>query len=191
MFLALASIAVAESSVHMSQRRPDSIIISIALLGAGIFAREAHLPAILKNPSFDLKAIYSRTLESAKALAKTVSEDVQAYDESSLDELLARDDISAVVISLPILAQPDIIRRAWKAGKSVISEKPIAQNIATALELIQEHEEHYPDLLWLVAEQWGYEPAVRKASQFVRSLGKIRHFGMFSWRAEHHSTQVG
>jgi predicted dehydrogenase len=179
MLLALASVAVVESTVHMAQRRPDSMVIGVALLGAGIFAREAHLPVILKNPSFDLKAIYSRTIQSAQSLAKTVSGEVQAYDDESLDKLFARDDISGVVVSLPILAQPDIIRRAWKAGKSVISEKPVAQDVQTAKLLIKEHEEHYSDLLWLVAEQWGFEPAVRKAGKFVRSLGKIRHFGSF------------
>jgi predicted dehydrogenase len=181
MFLALGSVAVIESTVRMAQttKNDDAQVVNVALLGAGIFAREAHLPAILNNRSFCLKAIYSRTMASAQALASSVSDEVQLYDDSTLDKLLARDDINAVVVCLPIVSQPDIIRRAFKAGKSVLSEKPVAKDVQNAVDLIREHEERYSHLLWLIAEQFGFEPAVKKANKFVRSIGKIRHFGIF------------
>jgi predicted dehydrogenase len=51
------------------QKKP----IGIAILGAGIFAREKHVPAlkklILEKYIFSLKAIYSRSKSSAEQLA--------------------------------------------------------------------------------------------------------------------------
>lgn len=41
----------------------------------------------------------------------------------SLDDLLARSDIKAVTIALPIKNQPEYIKKALLAGKHVLSEK--------------------------------------------------------------------
>lgn len=76
--------------------------IGIALIGSGIFAKEEHLPAIKLVPSLELKAVYSRSLKSAKALSENLS-NVDLYsddsDGASYDELLKREDIKAVVIA--------------------------------------------------------------------------------------------
>ena len=37
---------------------------------------------------------------------------------------------------LPILVQPDFIKKALSAGKHVLAEKPIAKDVATATELL-------------------------------------------------------
>jgi predicted dehydrogenase len=76
--------------------------IGIALIGSGIFAKEEHLPAIQDTPILSLKAIYSRSLKSAKSLSENLS-DVEVYSDDSqgktFDDLLERDDILAVVIA--------------------------------------------------------------------------------------------
>jgi hypothetical protein len=76
--------------------------IGIAIIGSGIFAKEEHLPAIQDTPSLDLKAVYSRSLKSAKALSEKLS-DVELYsddqDGKKFDDLLKRDDIKGVVIA--------------------------------------------------------------------------------------------
>ena len=69
--------------------------IRIALLGSGIFAREAHAPALrLLAEDFEVAAIYSRSSEHAAALAATFPGPVALYTD--LSELLAREDIEAV-----------------------------------------------------------------------------------------------
>jgi hypothetical protein len=59
-------------------------------------------PAIQANPALALKAVYSRSLASAKSLSEGLN-DVELYSEdkegAGLDELLKRDDIKGVVIA--------------------------------------------------------------------------------------------
>lgn len=73
----------------------------IAIVGSGIFVKEEHLPAVLATPLLSLKAVYSRSLASAKAVSSHLS-DVDLYSEDSdknFDHLLQRDDIKAVIIA--------------------------------------------------------------------------------------------
>lgn len=100
--------------------------VNVALLGSGLFAKNAHLPAIAKQDVLKLTAVYSRSKASCDdviAAAKKLlpyADEIQSFPEevskTALDELLARSDISAVIIALPILSQPDVIRKALAAG---------------------------------------------------------------------------
>jgi predicted dehydrogenase len=77
--------------------------VGIALIGSGIFAKEEHLPAIQAASSLiSLKAIYSRSLKSAKTLSESISS-VDLYSDDSegatFDDLLKRDDIQGVIIA--------------------------------------------------------------------------------------------
>lgn len=140
-----------------------------------------HLPAIEATPSLELRAIYSRSQKSAKGLATQVKSgssvdvyyDSPAAEDKSLNALLKRDDVAAVVIALPILAQPAIIECAIRAGKHVLSEKPVAKDVAEAKRLIG----WYDALpaggkpLWAVAENWRYLASLEYAAQRVKELG--------------------
>lgn len=44
--------------------------IGIAIIGAGIFVREEHKPAVEACKDFELKAIYSKSKKSAESLLK-------------------------------------------------------------------------------------------------------------------------
>lgn len=164
----------------------------------------AHLPAIFASKSYDLKAVYSRTRASAQKVASLTSE----YDEGiaapevyydidggssqdvenvealhSLQGLLERPDIQAVIIALPIMQQPRFIRLALENGKHVLSEKPIAATVEDAQELIEFHQSKYSNLIWGVTECFRYEPAFAYAAERVRSLGKLSFF-TFTWAIE-------
>ena len=54
---------------------------------------------------------------------------------SDLDELLARDDIDAVVCDAPTTAHKDVIIKAAKAGKHVFTEKALCPTVAECLEV--------------------------------------------------------
>ncbi|RPA88228.1 NAD(P)-binding protein [Ascobolus immersus RN42] len=160
--------------------------INVALLGAGIFAKEAHLPPLLSNPNVNLVAVYSRSLNSAKSVlaeipseSSTKPESIQLYSEDSdnkLDALLARDDIKAVVIALPILTQPEVIKKCILAGKHVLSEKPVAPTVAEAVELLEWYNKNSNggDTIWSVAENFRFQAPWPKALAEANRLGGIR-----------------
>ncbi|KAK3984891.1 oxidoreductase-like protein [Cladorrhinum sp. PSN332] len=177
----------------------------IALLGAGIFATQEHLPAILAS-KFTLLAIYSRSQSSAETLAaslpESVAQNVSLYYSSpatpgkSLDDLLARSDIAAVDIALPILHQPEVIEKAIKAGKHVLSEKPVAGDIQEAQRLIVWHRglgEKKP--LWGVAENFRYMESLGFAGEKVKELGgklvtfKLERYGYVDADSKYFNTE--
>lgn len=74
-------------------------------------------------------AVWSRSLKSGESV-RGDAKDVTLYSEcsgegKSLDDLLARSEIKAVTIALPIKNQPEYIRKCLLAGKHVLSEKVV------------------------------------------------------------------
>jgi predicted dehydrogenase len=96
----------------------------------------------------------------------------------SLDDLLARPDIKAVTIALPILNQPAYIRKALLAGKHVLSEKPIAENIKDAKELLQwyRNEIDTTKVFWSVAENYRYMNSFNHAAEERKKMGRTLGF---------------
>ncbi|KAG1755291.1 uncharacterized protein EDB91DRAFT_1077261 [Suillus paluster] len=164
-----------------------------AILGAGIFVKEAHLPALqtLGPLAPKLKAVYSRSEKSAREIATeatallNTTPDVYFDGNPSLnlDALLARSDISSVIIVLPITQQPSIVFKALAAGKHVLSEKPIAADVASGAKLIAQYEAQYKPmgLMWRVAENWEVEPGHIAAGRAI-AAGKIGKVTFFSSR---------
>jgi predicted dehydrogenase len=139
--------------------------IRLALVGAGIFAQNAHLPALLTlSDRIEIVAVYSRTHATAAALAQRIGDGVAVYTD--LPALLARPDIDAVDILLPIPLQAGFVEAALRAGKHVISEKPIAPDSMTARKLMALHAGQ-PAQVWMVAENWRYEEAFEHAAQLI------------------------
>jgi predicted dehydrogenase len=125
-----------------------------------------------------LKAVWSRSLKSAQTLEVDTSK-VDVYSEDSgagksLDDLLARSDIGAVIIALPIKNQPDYIRKSLLAGKHVLSEKPVAENVKDAVELIKWYRSEIvgKGVTWAVAENQRYLNSFNRAAEAIQTLGR-------------------
>ncbi|KAJ5611788.1 hypothetical protein N7528_008893 [Penicillium herquei] len=156
--------------------------VGVAIIGSGLFAKEQHLPAVKAAEQLNLKAIYSRSRKSAQDLAGEIP-DIDLYSEDSgtgknYTDLLARDDIQAVIIGLPILIQPDFIKQALLAGKHVLSEKPIAKDVATARELMEWYHAHIDTnkVIWAVGENFRYLTKFFFAAEQVRQMGAVKNF---------------
>lgn len=144
--------------------------VRIGFIGAGIFVRDAYVPNILDlGDTFHVTAICSRTLESAQERAAQLPYPVDTMTDP--DALIARDDIDAVFVLLPIEVMPEIVAKVLAAGKALISEKPIAPTVAIGRDLIAQAR---PGQLWMVAENYRYEEAFVKAGQLVAdgAIGK-------------------
>ncbi|RBA11051.1 NAD-binding Rossmann fold oxidoreductase family protein [Fusarium proliferatum] len=176
-------------------------MVGIALLGAGIFAREQHLPAIESVGHLSLKAVYSRSEEAAISLAKQAQDMVDIYFDSpptsgrSLDDLLARSDIAAVAACATILVQPQLIRKALRAGKHVLSEKPIAQDTATAISLVQWYSSQSSPPIWAVAENFRFNESLRYAEMRTREIGgelasfRLSYYGLIRKENKYFKTE--
>jgi predicted dehydrogenase len=80
---------------------------------------------------------------------------------------------------LPIANQRDFIRAALVAGKHVLSEKPVAENLKEAAELIAWYREnHSINASWHVAENWRFLASVAAAKGEVSKLGRVLGFNV-------------
>jgi predicted dehydrogenase len=139
--------------------------IRLALIGAGIFARDSHLPALQTlSDTFEVVAVYSRSQTSATTLAEKLPGQVDIYTD--LSALLARDDIEAVNVILPIDVMPDVVEMVLSSGKHVISEKPLASDVATGRRLLARYNQQSGQV-WMVGENWRYEDAFEQAAALV------------------------
>lgn len=110
--------------------------------------------------------------------------DSPAKEDQSLKQLLARRDVQAVIIALPILNQPPVIKQAIEAGKHVLSEKPIAKDLQEGLALVKWYEALHMDKkpLWAVAENFRYmQPWLKGAELLNRMGGKLVTFKLGSY----------
>ncbi|KAF7356356.1 GFO-IDH-MocA domain-containing protein [Mycena venus] len=135
-----------------------------------------------------LHAVYSRSEKSSYEFADAavelgLSPAPAIYHDGDpsmdLDALLARSGITAVIVVLPIALQPSIVRKALAAGKHVLSEKPVAPDVAGGISLIKEYNEKYREnLVWRVAENYEAEPGFRTAGELIAAgkIGKINFF---------------
>ncbi|KAI9882257.1 MAG: hypothetical protein M1823_005995 [Watsoniomyces obsoletus] len=159
--------------------------LGVALVGSGIFAREEHLPAIQKTPHLTLRAVYSRSLKSAEALAAGTPE-IDLYSEDAGEgktyaDLLKRDDIHAVIIALPIVAQPQYIEAAINATKHVLSEKPIAKDVKDAENLLKFYHDNKGNdskdkAEWSVAENFRFHSSLLYAREQIQQMGRLFGF---------------
>lgn len=157
--------------------------VKVALVGAGIFMRDAHLPSLLAlGEQIEIIGVYSRTAQSANQVVALLHEQShhspRIYTE--LDALLAEPEIEAVDVVLPIPLLADAVGRSLAAGKHVISEKPICATVQEARDLLKVYDDVYRGrLVWMVGENWRFEAAVLKAAEIVRSgqIGKPLSFG--------------
>ncbi|KAK0199373.1 hypothetical protein DFS33DRAFT_1388700 [Desarmillaria ectypa] len=163
----------------------------VAIFGAGIFATEAYIPALaaLGEAAPTLKAVYSRSAKSAESLSNAAIKALNipapdVYHDGAngggVDAILARKDISSVLIVLPIPLQPSVILKALKAGKHVLSEKPVAPDVASGIALIEQYRSEFQGkgLVWRVAENFEVEPGIQEVGKLIRkgAIGKVIGF---------------
>jgi predicted dehydrogenase len=93
------------------------------VLGAANFAREHMAPAIHAAKGAKLAALATSSAEKAAGF-QAFCPDLTLHD--SYDALLADPDIDAVYVPLPNHLHVEWVKKALRAGKPVLCEKPIA-----------------------------------------------------------------
>jgi predicted dehydrogenase len=158
---------------------PDTIRLGI--IGTGLAVEKLHWPALKRLADrFEVVAFSNRGRENAEHFSSYSGTPMDAFI-SDYDQLLKRDDIDTVLISLPIPLNLPVTREALQAGKDVICEKPTGANALEMQEFV-ELEAEYPDRTVLIGENWFYRDDLR----FARSLLDDQVIGnvhTVAWRA--------
>jgi predicted dehydrogenase len=100
--------------------------VRFGLLGTGPWARRTHGPALAAHPGVELAGVWGRRPEAAGRLAAELG--TRAYEDA--DALIA--DTDAVAIALPPSVQARYAVRAAEAGRHLLLDKPLAQNVGDA-----------------------------------------------------------
>ncbi len=104
---------------------------------AGAFGMK-HLDALKNIDGVEVTSVVGRTQESIEAFA---SERGIAHATTDLAESLARDDVDAVILSTPTQMHAEQAIACMRAGKHVLVEIPMADNLADSFELVRVQQE--------------------------------------------------
>ena len=98
--------------------------LRVAVIGAGRWARTAHLPGFARSPLCDLVALCD--LDLPKARERAAEFDIPDVTDD-VDALLARDDIDVVDVVTRGDHQ-DLVFQTLEAGKHCLVEKPVCHD---------------------------------------------------------------
>jgi 2-desacetyl-2-hydroxyethyl bacteriochlorophyllide A dehydrogenase len=143
--------------------------LRIGLLGCGDIA-VLNAAAIHTAPNVELVACY----DTVRDLADDIARAHGAEAAPSSDALLARDDIDAVLLSVPHHLHAPLGAEAAAAGKHLIVEKPLANNLGAALDLVKASKR--AGVVLSVCFPHRYQPNVMTARSLI-SLGALGTFG--------------
>ena len=118
--------------------RPKNLRGNIGLIGAGGIS-EYHLKAY-RDCGFNVVAIASRTRENAERRRDEFFPSADVHDH--YHELIQRKDILVVDVTPHPEDRLPILRDSIKAGKHVLSQKPLVLDLSDGQELIQLAQEH-------------------------------------------------
>jgi predicted dehydrogenase len=104
--------------------------VRVGVLGAGAWARFAHIPGYKRDPRCELVAIADPVIERAQEFA---AEFDIPHVYGSHAELIAREDIHLVDVCTPSATHFDLSWAALEAGKHVLCEKPVAYDYQETL----------------------------------------------------------
>lgn len=104
--------------------------VRVGVLGAGAWAKFAHIPGYKRDPRCELVAIADPMIERAQEFAAEFGIP-SVY--GSHEELIAREDIHLVDVCTPSATHFELSMAALTAGKHVLCEKPVAYDYKETL----------------------------------------------------------
>jgi predicted dehydrogenase len=146
--------------------------LRIGFIGTGLAPRNLHLPALKKlTDRYELVAAVNRRRSKAESFARVAG--IRKVVDT-VPQLLALNEVEAVVISLPIDQTARYSLQSLRGGKHVLAEKPIAATVAEGKRLLAAAAKLPRKLM--IAENFFFDPTLAKAVQLVKSgaLGRVR-----------------
>jgi predicted dehydrogenase len=158
----------------------------IGQIGCGRIARSHDMPGVFQSGMADIVALCdvdARRLAEGKELTQKFYRDASALPPpietyGDYRELLARDDIDGVVLSLPDHQHAEIALAAISAGKDVYLQKPFTMTHEESV-ILRDAVVKSGRILQVGSQQrsWGDTQQFRKGCELVRSgrVGQLKH----------------
>jgi glucose-fructose oxidoreductase len=131
----LASCAKSESSSSLTPNGKKKL--GVALLGLGRYASGQLAPALQETNLCELRGVVSGHPDKAAQWADQYGFPTKnIYNYDNFDSIAHNPDIDIVYVVTPPALHPEFVIRAAKAGKHVISEKPMSTSVADCQAMI-------------------------------------------------------
>ena len=105
-------------------------IVRVGVLGAGAWARQAHLPGYRREPRCQVVAIADPQIDLARSAAEEFDIPFVAREAG---EIFERADVDAIDVCTPSHTHFELAWAALEAGKHVLCEKPVAYDFRDTL----------------------------------------------------------
>jgi len=147
-------------------------MINIAIIGYGYWG-----PNLMRNfnsnPNCHVSYLVDSRVERLD-LAKKTYPNLQISQH--FDEVIASNEVDAVVIATPVYTHFELAKKALERGKHVLLEKPMTANVAEAEELIRIAKDQ--GLTLMVDHTFLYTNSIQKIKSLVQNgdLGQLQYF---------------
>ena len=143
-------------------------MLRFGMVGCGDVAGQ-NAGAIANAPNTALTA----TFDLDAALAREIASPHDAHVADSYAELLERPDVDAVLLSVPHHLHAPLAREAAAAGRHVVVEKPPANDLRSAVEMVEAAEEAGVVLSVCFPHRYGAEIAAARRLIALGAVGEI------------------
>jgi predicted dehydrogenase len=144
--------------------------IRIVHVGLGAWGGNWATHVLPGHPDIETVAYVDMAEAKRVQMAARLNEPIEKF-HPMLEDALAAVTADAVIVALPITLHAPIARQALEAGKHVIVEKPFAETMGEARELIATAAAR--DLVLMVSQNYRFYPA----AQMVADLSRRGYFG--------------
>jgi predicted dehydrogenase len=147
--------------------------LGVAIIGSGGIALQNHLPGFALCPDTKVVALCDSNPATLERASQTYGIKATFTDWK---DVIARDDVHAVVIATPNVFHPPIAMAAAAAGKHILSEKPIAMSFPEALRMLEAADR--ANVRHMTAFTYRFVPAMRYMHHLVSrgDIGRPYHF---------------
>lgn len=150
-----------------------SDLLRVGLIGCGNVVSYGHRPALTTLP--DLKLVALADITPARRAIGQAWFNLSAENiYANYQDVIARSDVDAVVVTVPQQFRRQIVLDAVAAGKHVLSEKPLATVPAVAAELIAAARK--AGVTFGIVHNYHFFPEYRQIKQLIASgtIGDLR-----------------
>lgn len=143
--------------------------VGIGIVGFGTAGR-SFLPAIRRHQAFELVAV----ADSVAAVREEIARDNGVAAHADLAGLLAHPGVEVVYIATPTHLHVEQVLQCLAARKHVLVEKPMAEDVARALPLVEAAQRS--GCVVLVGHSHGYDLPVQRMRELIASgeFGRVR-----------------